>query len=197
MEVKAKAKYLRIAPRKSRLVVDLIRGLDVDIAVSQLNSLNKKAGRMILKLLNSAIANAENNFSLQKSNLYIKTVTVDDGPTFYRWMPRAFGRATPIRKRTSHIILILDERVPTEGKKSVKSPATTAAKVKASDVKKNVKADSVQTNEEQASGTDDSKNEEAFDAKKQGRQEHHKNNKMKTKNDKGFLKQVFRRKSGE
>lgn len=111
MTVKAKLRYLHLAPKKVRLVVDLIRGLSVIEATEQLQFLRKRAAKPTLKLLNSAIANAENNFKLLKDNLYIREIFVDEGPKLKRWRPRAFGRASPIYKRSSHITLILDELV--------------------------------------------------------------------------------------
>jgi large subunit ribosomal protein L22 len=110
MEVKAFARRIRMSPKKVRLVADIVRGLDVAAAEAQLTFLNKAAARPVLKLIRSAKANAEHNFKLAGEGLYIKTIYVDGGPTLHRWMPRAFGRATPIRKRTSHITIVLDER---------------------------------------------------------------------------------------
>jgi large subunit ribosomal protein L22 len=110
MEIKAKAKFIRMSPRKIRLVADLIRGMDVGTALDQLNFTVKAAKEPILKLLNSCIANATNNFKLKKENLYIKTITVDGGSVLKRWQPKAFGRATPIRKRSSHISIILSDK---------------------------------------------------------------------------------------
>lgn len=96
-----------MAPRKVRLVVDAIRRLPVDEAERRLSFLKRDATRPVLKLLQSAIANAEHNFKLDRSSLFVKTITVDGGPTLKRSTPRAMGRATPIRKRTSHINLVL------------------------------------------------------------------------------------------
>ncbi len=110
MKVKAKLNNLRISPRKVRLVADLIRGLDVSDAKTQLNFLVKKSSKPILKLLDSALANASNNFKLDKDNLYISEIFVNEGPTLKRIMPRAMGRAFYIRKRTSHITLVLQEK---------------------------------------------------------------------------------------
>lgn len=110
VEVVAKLRRLRIAPRKVRLVADLIRGKKVDEAINILTFLNKKAAKPVLKLLKSAIANAEHNFKLKKDNLFISKITVDEGPKFKRWMPRARGRADLILKRTSHITLVLSEK---------------------------------------------------------------------------------------
>ncbi|MFA5075812.1 MAG: 50S ribosomal protein L22 [Patescibacteria group bacterium] len=114
MEVKAKARYLRMSPQKTRLVIDKIRGLDVNIALSQLVFTNKAAAGPVRKLLKSALANAEHNFKLEKSNLYIAKITADQGPSLKRWRPRAFGRATPIKKRTTHLSIILAEKVPSK-----------------------------------------------------------------------------------
>lgn len=117
MEVKAKARYIRMSPRKVRLVVDLIRGLNVQEAKAQLSFSKKAAAEPVLKLLNSAIANATHNFNMEASDLYVKTITADGGPTLKRWRPRAFGRAGAIRKRTSHINIVLASRA--QEKKSV------------------------------------------------------------------------------
>ena len=120
MEAKAKLNHLRISPRKVRLVLDTVRGLKVVPAQAQLSMMHKNASEPILKLLNSVVANAENNFDLKKENLYIKEVFAGDGPTLKRWMPRAFGRATPIRKRTSHISITVAEVVESKVKKDKK-----------------------------------------------------------------------------
>ncbi len=109
MQVTAKLKYLRIAPRKVRLVADLIRGKKVDKAQIILKFTIKKAAQPTLKLLNSAIANAHHNFQIEPENLYISKITVDEGPKYKRWMPRARGQAYEIQKKTSHINLILDQ----------------------------------------------------------------------------------------
>lgn len=110
MKVTAKLNYLRTSPRKIRLVANLIKGMDVEGAQVQLHFLEKRAARPILKLLNSAIANAENNFNLSKSNLFVLSILVNQGPTLKRFRPRARGVASDIAKRTSHIELILEER---------------------------------------------------------------------------------------
>jgi len=113
MEIKASLRYLRMAPRKVRLVADLIRGMDVDRAKTELLFSKKRAAKPLLKLLNSAIANAKNNFNIPEErikNFYIKRITVDEGPKLKRWMPVARGIAHQIQKKTSHISLVLDER---------------------------------------------------------------------------------------
>jgi len=120
MEVKAYLNNLRISARKVRLAANLIRGLDVSEAKVQLKFLPKRAAEPILKLLNSAIANAENNFKLSKDNLYVFKIFVDSGPILKRWMPRAFGRTAMIKKRTSHITIILDEKAASKIKAKAK-----------------------------------------------------------------------------
>ena len=110
MPISAKLRHLRMSPRKVRLVADVIRGLDVKVAKDQLEFMNKRAAKPLLKLLNSAIANATDNLKLKKDNLFISELKVDEAPTIKRWMPRAFGRASAINKRTSHINIILDTK---------------------------------------------------------------------------------------
>ncbi|MFA5886476.1 MAG: 50S ribosomal protein L22 [Patescibacteria group bacterium] len=109
MEVKASLKHLRMSPRKARLVIDVVRQMSVDKALDQLKFINKLAAVPIAKLIKSAIANAQNTYSLEASNLYIKEIRSDEGVMLKRWMPRAHGRATSIRKRGCHISLILAE----------------------------------------------------------------------------------------
>ncbi len=106
-DIRAQLKYLRMSPRKVRLAADLIRGLPVEQAKVQLTFLQKIAALPLQKLLASAIANAIHNFGLDKDDLYIKELKVDGGSMLKRWTPKAFGRAGPIRKPSSHILLIL------------------------------------------------------------------------------------------
>ena len=109
--MKASATHIRISPRKVRTVVDTVRGKSVSQAMSILAFTRKKAALPVQKLLKSAVANAtENNGISDVDTLVIDRITVDEGPTLKRFMPRARGRATPIRKRTSHIRIILRER---------------------------------------------------------------------------------------
>lgn len=117
-----------MAPRKVRLVVDVVRGMSVAEAEMRLTFLPKAAAMPVLKLLRSAVANAEHNFKLSRETLFVKTITVDGGPVLHRWRARAMGRAAPIRKRTSHIMLIVsDEKPAAKGKKAVKKAAKAAA----------------------------------------------------------------------
>jgi large subunit ribosomal protein L22 len=110
MEVKASLKYARIGAQKARLVADLIRGKDVNDALRTLTFLEKKGGVLFKKLLESAVANAEQKNVIDVDNLFVKTVLVDQGPSMKRFRPRAQGRAFMVRKKLSHINLILDER---------------------------------------------------------------------------------------
>lgn len=106
-EVNAQLNFLRMGPRKVRLVADLMRGRKVETALHTLTVLNKRAAKPLIKLLKSAIANAKHNFSLSENSLKIKQIMVDGGPVLKRWMPRAHGRATPIRERTSNVSITL------------------------------------------------------------------------------------------
>lgn len=109
MKIKAELKYFKIAPRKVRLVTDMLKGLEVLQAKKFLHFVIKKSTSPVLKLLNSAIANGKDNFGVEEENLYISEIRVNEGPKHKRWMPRARGSASPIQKKTSHLILTLSE----------------------------------------------------------------------------------------
>lgn len=109
MEVRAVTRYVRISPRKARLVTELIKGKPVEEALTVLRFVPKKAARLVDKTLRSALANAEQNPNIDVDTLYIKRIFVDGGPKMKRWRARAMGRATKILKRSSHITVILDE----------------------------------------------------------------------------------------
>ena len=109
-EAKAIARTVRIAPRKVRLVVDLIRGKQVGEAIAILKHTPKAASPVVEKVLKSAIANAEHNYDLDVNNLVISKVFVDEGATLKRFRPRAQGRASAINKRTSHITIVVSEK---------------------------------------------------------------------------------------
>lgn len=111
MDIHASLRSLRMSPRKVRLVIDTIRGLSVVEADTRLTFLKKAAALPVQKLLRSAIANAEHNFKLDREQLFVKTITADGGQTIKRFRPRAFGRGAPIRKRTTHINIVLADRV--------------------------------------------------------------------------------------
>ena len=107
MTARAQAKHVRQSPYKVRRVLDLVRGLPVDEARVVLDLTNRKAAGTIKKVLNSAVANAEHNFALDADELIVAEAYADEGPTLKRWRPRARGRATRIRKRTSHITIVV------------------------------------------------------------------------------------------
>ena len=109
-QAKAIARTVRIAPRKVRLVVDLIRGKQVGEAIAILKHTPKAASPVVEKVLKSAIANAEHNYDLDVNNLVISKVFVDEGATLKRFRPRAQGRASAINKRTSHITIVVSEK---------------------------------------------------------------------------------------
>lgn len=110
MEARATARYVRMSPRKARQVVDLIRNKDVDEALAILSFTPRAASPVIDKVVRSAIANAENNFDMDPDLLYIAECYVDQGPTLKRIRPRARGMADRIRKKTSHITVVLQEK---------------------------------------------------------------------------------------
>lgn len=120
MQVKAKLNYLRTAPRKVRLVCDIIRGKSVEEAKSILQFGVKKSTLPLEKLLDSAVANANNNFDLKEENLKISEIKVDEGPKLKRWRPRSRGRAMQIQKKTSHVTIVLAEIKPKKDTKSKK-----------------------------------------------------------------------------
>ncbi len=111
MEARATLKTARIAPRKVQIVLDLIRGKDVETAMAIMNNTPKSACEYLTKLLKSAVANAENNFDMDKTSLYISECYVSPGPILKRIQPRAQGRAFRINKRTSNVVLVVKERV--------------------------------------------------------------------------------------
>lgn len=110
MQVSASLKFARIGSLKARLVADVVRGKPVSEAVSRLSMIDRKPARLIKTLLDSAVANAEYKQSIDVASLYVKSINVDQGPHYKRQMPRARGRASLIRKKTSHIKIVLEER---------------------------------------------------------------------------------------
>lgn len=107
MEVQAVAKYIRMSPRKARLVVDMVRGMKAEDALQTLKFVNKAAALPISKLVRSAIANAEENYGLSADELYIARITADEGPTLKRGRFAARGRFKPILKRSTHLTVVL------------------------------------------------------------------------------------------
>jgi large subunit ribosomal protein L22 len=123
MEVKAKLSNLRISPRKVRQVINLVRGKRAEEAQALLGFLPNKPARMVLKLLNSAVSSAKHDFQLELSNLYISKILANEGQKLKRFRPVSRGSAHPLWKRTSHIVLVLEEVKPTAKKKAAKKKA--------------------------------------------------------------------------
>lgn len=134
--VKAVLRYTRLSPRKARMIAALVRGKKVTVALDQLKWQSGKVSPVLLKLLNSAVANAVHNYKFAKEDLLIKSLTVDSGPVLKRYTPKAFGRATPIRKPTSHLTIVL-----VSTKESVKKEKVKEEKVKEEKVKSEIFAD--------------------------------------------------------
>ena len=110
MEARAEHKFARISPRKVKIVCDMIRGKDVDVAQALMQQTPKAASELLIKVLKSAVANAENNFDMDPDNLYVKETYANPGPILKRGMPRAQGRMYRINKRTSHITVVVAEK---------------------------------------------------------------------------------------
>jgi large subunit ribosomal protein L22 len=188
MKVIASLKNLRTSPRKVRLVTNSIVGMNASAALVQLKHVVKKTSEPMEKLLNSALANAENNFGLDKDNMYVSSVLVGEGAKLKRWLPRAQGRATLLLKRTSHIKLELEERIEGKNKKTKEQlekekAANEAARTKAM---KQAVAQASKEEDEAVEAT----GEKAPISKTSKRKDT-----AKTGQDNGFLKKVFQRKS--
>ncbi|MDQ1335954.1 MAG: large subunit ribosomal protein [Thermodesulfobacteriota bacterium] len=110
MEIKAAARFVRISPRKARLVMGQVRGKKVEEALNMLSFASQRGAGIVKKLIHSAVANAQENAKMDVDALYISKIYADEGPTLKRWRPRALGRATRIRKRTSHLTVVLGEK---------------------------------------------------------------------------------------
>ena len=110
METRSVARFVRISPRKVRLLMDQVRGKQVGEALNLLSFAPQRGARILKKLIGSAVANAEQNAGVDVDSLYIMKIYADEGPTLKRWRPRALGRATRIKKRTSHLTVVLEER---------------------------------------------------------------------------------------
>jgi large subunit ribosomal protein L22 len=173
-EVKASARFIRMSPKKVRLVTNLLAGKGAENALNYLIFVNKAAALPVTKLIKSAIANGENNFRLDKADLYIKQIIVNDGPVLKRWQPRAHGRSTPIKKKTSHIMLTLGVLAGAKKKVVAPKPSQEKTDLKSEEVKV-VKPEEVKKDLPKSSG--------------KGPQE-------KGRGRKGFFKGIFQRKTG-
>lgn len=143
MQVKAQAKFLRMSPQKVRLVLGLVRGLSVAAAKQQLQFSSKEAARAILKVLDSAVANARHNAAMDVSGLFVTQAFADEGPKIHRFRPRARGSAAPIRKRMSHVTIFVGTKeeigvLKQTAVAAAEKPAAKAAPKKAPAKKKTV-----------------------------------------------------------
>jgi len=191
MEVKAQAKYIRMSPRKVRLLTNLVKGKSVVVALEQLNFAGKLASLPVRKVIASAIANAKHNFDIAESNLFVKEIRVDQGTTLKRWLPRAHGRATPLRKRTSHINVVLGEIEDSGVRQGRKDKVESPVKLDAMPAKK----DGVKVEDKPITKPVDSakeKDKEIIDPRREGRGGHGKGTEAK----KGFTSKLFNRKAG-
>jgi len=187
MKTTAKLSNLRVSPQKVRLVTDLVIGLNVSHAEVQLENLVKKSSPYLQKIINSAVANAENNFGLDRNNLYIQDIQVSEGTKLKRWMPRAYGRATKILKRSSIIVVTLEERV--EGKNRKTKEQLEKEKKEREETRK--KMEKEMQEEQEKSGKEEKKDE--ILPKKETREEFET---KKTSGKENWAKKIFRRKSG-
>jgi large subunit ribosomal protein L22 len=205
MKIQAQIKYLRISPRKVRVVLEAVKKMPVAKALEQLQFMPKKSALPLLKLLKSAIANAENNFKLKKENLTIAEFRADKGSVLKRWMPRAMGRATPIHKFTTHVTLILEDKTVAEVKKESASSADKKKKdedvvvVKNWDEAKELVKEEVEEHvhpEQKEASTGEEHKEEIENVRAEGKHREKQHlDKIRKKSKGGILKRVFRRKS--
>lgn len=197
MEITAHARYMRMSPRRIRLVADAIRGLSVANAEQQLFGITRRATLPLKKLLASAVANAEQNFDCMRENLYVKTIIVNEAPMLKRFTPRAFGRATSIRKRSAHMTIVVAERE--EGKRGgrARRDATRSERVRATGKSAHTHAPHEEKNTAHPSTSDHhTKTSPAGMLGSRHHVEGAKENVRDRGKSKGFLKRLFNRKSG-
>lgn len=109
MDIRAEAKYIRMSPRKLRKVADAVKGEELEEIITNLRFIRKRAAKPLLKAINSAVANAQNNHEIERDELRLKSLEINEGPTFKRWRPVARGMAHPYEKKTSHIKIVLTD----------------------------------------------------------------------------------------
>lgn len=202
MEIKARTKYLKISPKKMRRVIDVVRGMDAEQSIQQLTFIPRKAARLIIRTLKSALANAKHNFDLEKEDLMIKSIFVDEGPVLKRWRPRAFGRAAQIRKHASHLTVILETKIGVKAKKTFHKGEKGLKAISETEFLKQSKGDQIKNKGKQAKDkqsilTDQGSHE--IDSTKKHQHITETNRPQNKKNRMGFagraLKKVFRRKT--
>jgi large subunit ribosomal protein L22 len=192
MQVKAKLNNLRISPRKVRLVADLVRGLDVAEAINQIEASYKRGSLPMKKLIESALSNGENNLGIDRNNMYIYSILVDAGPSLKRWMPKAYGRASQILKRTTQIEVVLKERVEGQGRKSQEELEEARKKRTETKLKKE-KAIRKEAEEKETSAKNKETGAKVSEKNKEKTVE--KGKAFEEKKGKGWASRIFRRKS--
>lgn len=190
MKVIASLNNLRTSPRKVRLVTDSIVGMNAGAALVQLRNVVKKTSLPLEKLLESALSNAENNFGLDRDNMFVSSILVGEGARLKRWLPRAHGRATLLLKRTSHIKLEIEERVEGKNRRSKEELEKEKAAREAARTKMIKEAAAEMEQEEKQ---EDGSIEKTSTAKKTSKKDVVKKGQVQ---DKGFLNKVFQRKTG-
>jgi len=198
MPVQAQSKYLKISAKKMRLVAVVIKGMDVSPALDYLKFVHHKASPLIAKTLHSAIANAEHNFSFDRHNLFVKEIFVGEGTMLKRWRARAFGRATPIHKKSSHLTIILEEKVPSQQQPKLKYNKLKEPSILKDNLNKK-ETETLESVHPQESKKQESKEDpqENRDSQEQSRK-HLKEQNLKRAHNKSkaiTLKKIFRRKS--
>lgn len=192
MKVTATLKNLRTSPRKVRLIANFIRNMEANAALIQLSHTVKKTSPDLEKLLKSAMANAENNFGLDRNNLFIADIQVGEGAKMKRWLPRAHGRATQLLKKTSKVYLTLDERVEGKNRKT-KEQLEKIKKQREEEKAKMIKeyqANLEKEEKEQAKLSEEEKNTISQTNIVRGKKQEN-----KKASESGFLKKVFNRKA--
>lgn len=193
MEVLAYSNNIRMSSRKVRLVVDSVRGKTAPRAIAQLHLLPKAASQPVRKLIESAVANAEHNFSITKDNLYVKSIEVNQGPMLKRWRARAFGRAAPIMKHSCHIKVALAP-IQETGIKAPKASKPVEATLVAGEIKEGIPSSAAQiVDVPTPERAKESHVPEQFDIR---RHDGHPHEQHSAKGGKGHVKKIFNRKAG-
>jgi len=191
MQVKANLNNLRISPRKVRLIADLVRGLDVEDALNQIEASYKRGSLPMKKLIESAISNGENNLGINRSNMYVFSVLIDAGPSLKRWMPKAYGRASQIFKRTTQVEVTLEERVEGKGRKSqeeleeLRKKRIEAKMKREKEIRKEVAEKEAEAKDKKSTKTSEKNKEKTAEKGKA----------FEEKKGKGWASRIFRRKS--
>jgi len=155
MEVRAVEKYIRISPKKARPIADIVRGQNAKQALVTLNFTPKKGAKIIAKAVKSAVANAEHNYNAEKDNLYIKSITIDSGPSLKRFRPRSRGMVSHILKRTSHVTVVISDEKPTVKSSKLKVQSQKTVKAEKKEAVKKVIPNKVEAEKEVAKKTEE------------------------------------------